>query len=309
MTRRPTVWTWLLSLLAVVALAPTPASAAPPVGERDARDLAAVRSAAAQASWSTGPVAPGVTQGWVWNNANPLNAAYQVGLSPTGAGDLTPCQFEVTRTWYSREPGGERRFHFTVANSGTLTCTATVLLSWLTPTHDWSTGTLAPGASGNYGWVEQIAPTVSYLLGVTPTGATATAACQLEITRSWYRQEPDGVRKFYFVLRNIGTITCSGQFQLAQTGPSASWRTGTLPVGASATWTWNNANPLTAVYLPGLAPTGAAAGNACQLEVTRSRYVQRANPDGSRQRQYVLTVGNVGQLPCGGTVLLGSLTP
>uniref|UniRef100_UPI003B3A7C07 hypothetical protein n=1 Tax=Micromonospora sp. TaxID=1876 RepID=UPI003B3A7C07 len=50
-------------------------------------DLAAVRSAAAQASWSTGPVAPGVTQGWVWNNANPLNAAYQVGLSPTGAGE------------------------------------------------------------------------------------------------------------------------------------------------------------------------------------------------------------------------------
>ncbi|WP_328348586.1 hypothetical protein [Micromonospora sp. NBC_00421] len=32
-------------------------------------------------------------------------------------------------------------------------------------------------------------------------------------------------------------------------------------------------------------------------------------PDGTSQRQYVLTVGNVGQLPCTGTLLLGSLTP
>lgn len=309
MTRRPTVWMWLLSLLAAVLLAPAPASAAPVGTERDARDRATTRSAAQQASWSTGPVAAGATQRWVWNNANPLHAAYQVGFSPTGANSTTPCEFEVTRSWYSRQPSGERRFHFVVRNSGTTSCGATVLLSWLTPTHDWSTGTLAPGATGNYGWVEQLAPTVSYLLGLTPTGATATAACQLEITRSWYRQEPDGVRKFYFVLRNVGTIACSGQFQLAQTGPSTSWPTGTLAVGASASWTWNNANPLSAVYLPGLSPTGAGGGTACQLEVTRSRYVQRINPDGTSQRQYLLTVGNVGQLPCAGTVLLGSLTP
>ncbi|WFF04562.1 hypothetical protein O7622_15865 [Micromonospora sp. WMMD1076] len=44
------------------------------------------------------------------------------------------------------------------------------------------------------------------------------------------------------------------------------------------------------------------------MEITRSWYVQRINPDGTAQRQLVLTVTNVGAIGCTATVFLTPLT-
>ncbi|HRC58295.1 MAG TPA: hypothetical protein PKU97_20365 [Kofleriaceae bacterium] len=35
--------------------------------------------------------------------------------------------------------------------------------------------------------------------------------------------------------------------------------------GATGSWTWNNANPLTRIYAPGVSPLGASGLTACQL--------------------------------------------
>ncbi|MFI6133666.1 hypothetical protein [Micromonospora sp. NPDC051141] len=321
----PRVRLGAMLVLLMLAGSAVPAAAVPPDGSRaggtrservvpappaavSAGTHAAANRATLAASWATGQVAPGDTQGWVWNNANPLTVAYQVGFSPTGASAALPCQFEVTRRWYSQQPGGERRFHFQIRNNGAITCAATVLLSAQPATYDWTIAPLAPGATGNYRWVEQVAPTVSYLLGLSPTGASGAAACQLEITRTWYLQEAGAVRKFAFVVRNIGAVTCGAQVRLAQLSVPTTWYVGTLAPAGSSTWTWNNANPLTAVHLIGLSPWGAQLTDPCQMEITRSWYVQRVNPDGTTQRQLALTVTNVGAISCTATVFLTPLT-
>src|SRR5262249_6027925 len=84
---------------------------------------------AAAPSRSTGTISAGATRGWTWNNANPLNAAHFVNVSPTGATGTSTCEFEVTRTWYDQQPGGERELHFYVRNVGSIACAGTVLVA------------------------------------------------------------------------------------------------------------------------------------------------------------------------------------
>ena len=259
------------------------------------------------ASWYSGSLAPGATQGWVWNNANPLNSVYKVGLSPTGATTSTPCQFAVTRSWYAQLNTGERKFYFNIQNTGAIACGATVLLSSLTASTSWSSGGINPGASQNWTWNNAKPLTASHLAGLSPSGATSTATCQFEVTRSWYSQQPGGERRFHWTIKNVGTIACTATVLLASTTTTTSWSTGTLAVGASGSWTWNNANPLNLVYLPGLSPQGASGSTACQLEVTSSSYRQVINSTGAAERKFLLTVKNVGSLACSGTVLLAGV--
>jgi hypothetical protein len=305
------------TLLTALPLTSTGASAAPPAapsadsatGALDARRAAPAKGVVpigTFASWFTGTVAAGATQGWVWNNANPLNAAHKVGLSPIGASTAAPCQFEVIRSWYVQEFSGERRFFFNIKNIGTIACGANVLLSQINAFTSWSSGGVNPGASQGWTWNNANPLNASHLVGLSPTGATSTATCQFEVTRSWYSRQPSGERRFHFTIRNVGTIACVATILLASTTTSTSWSNGSLAPGGIAGWTWNNANPLNLVYLPGLNPAIVGAG-ACQLEVVRSYYVQRINPDGSAQRQFVLNVQNVGSFTCNGTVLLASI--
>ena len=89
----------------------------------------------ANSSWSTGSMSPGASGTWVWNNANPLDRVYAPGLSPAGAVGSTPCQLEVTKSYYQQvintDGTTERKFYLTVQNTGTLTCSGTVLLNYL----------------------------------------------------------------------------------------------------------------------------------------------------------------------------------
>ena len=128
----------------------------------------------------------------------------------------------------------------------------------------------------------------------------------MEVTRNWYVQQPGGEREFYFTVKNVGAIACSANVQLASQNTATSWSTGQLAGGATYTSHWNNANPLNRVYLPGLSPLGASS-SACQLEVTRSWYQQRRDSDGETEREFYLTVKNLGSNTCSGTVLLSSM--
>ncbi|HVG58198.1 MAG TPA: hypothetical protein VNA24_06560 [Hyalangium sp.] len=258
-------------------------------------------------SWYSGSVAPGATQHWYWNNSS-LTGAYTVGLSPTGASTLSPCKFEVSRTWDVQKHGGEREFHFTIKNTGSITCGTNILLARQAASSTWETGGIEAGASRTWTWNNANPLTASHIVGVSPSGATSSNDCQLEVTRTWYAQQPSGEREFKFTVKNAGAIACQGAIQLAVvTSSTSSWSTGSMSPGTSKSWVWNNANPLDRVYAPGLSPAGATGLTACQLEVTGSHYQQKINSDGSTEREYYVTVKNAGSLTCSGTLLINYL--
>ncbi|MEU1886454.1 hypothetical protein ABZ491_13390 [Micromonospora rifamycinica] len=289
------------TVLVTTALAATAASAAPEAGGQTA-DRAA--KATLVASWYSGTLAAGATQNWQWNN-NPAGAVYQVGLSPTGASTSQPCQFQVTRSWYTQLYSGERRFNWTIRNTGAIACGTQVMLSSLNSGATWALGGIAPGGSVTSVWNNNPA-NVAYLPGIAPSGATSSTGCQLEVTSSWYSRQPNGERRFYFTVKNVGTITCAGNALLGSTSTSTTWSAGTLAPSATSGSVWNNANPTTLVYLPGLNP--AVAAGTCQFGVTSSYYQQVVNSDGTVQRQYLAYYTNVGPVTCSATFLLGSIT-
>ncbi|GIG68075.1 hypothetical protein [Phytomonospora endophytica] len=308
----PTLFALFLAIMVAMFVAPAAANADNgTAASLDARSAAGVDAKASgigvQASWYSGSVAAGGSQSWHWNNANPLTAAYKVGFAPAGASTSATCQFEVTRDWYIQQPGGEREFHFTIKNIGSISCGTQVLLSSINAFTSWSTGGVSPGVTQNWHWNNANPLTASHLVGLSPLGSTGSTACQFEVTRTWYVQQPGGEREFHFTVKNVGTITCTADIRLASQTTTTSWSTGTLSAGASGTWHWNNANPLNLVYVPGLSPLGAAGASTCQLEITREYYLQRINADGSSEREFYLTVKNVGALACSGTVLLASV--
>jgi hypothetical protein len=258
-------------------------------------------------TWFSGTVAVGATQHWTWNNAS-LTAAYKVGLSPIGASTASPCQFQVTRAWDVQQNTGEREFHFDIKNTGAIACGANILLASQTRSNTWATGGINAGASQNWTWNNANPLTSAYLVGVSPSGSTSTATCQLEVTRTWYLQQPTGEREFHFTLKNAGTIACQGDVQLAQaTAADSSWSTGSMAAGATGGWVWNNANPLDRVYNPGLSPLGASGASVCQLEIPDSTYQQEIKADGTTERRFLFSVKNSGSLACSGTVLLNHL--
>lgn len=298
----------------------TPAGTAPALAGRalDGRTAAAaeakllgtsaIHPLAAVSSWSSGSVAPGGTQHWFWNNAG-TTAAYKVGLSPVGASTTSPCTFQVTRTWDVQQNTGEREFHFMIQNTSAITCGTTVLLASQAHFNGaFSTGGLDIGTSKEFWWNNANPLTASHVVNTSPTGSTSAHTCDLEVSRTWYVQQPGGEREFHFLITNIGAIACQGDILLAlSTGTVSSWSNTTTSPGTSKGWVWNNANPLTRVFVPGLSPAGASGSTPCALELTSTSYQQFINTDLSVERKFFMTVKNIGSLSCSGTVLLNDL--
>lgn len=280
-----------IAIAAVVAtiLAPTTAAAAP----------AGIQSL--ETSYYTGTISPGATTHRWWNNANPLSVSYVVGLSPKGASTTTDCQFEVTRSYYQQNFGGEREFHYDIKNVGTISCgTDVYLYSMADITGAWNTGGVNPGQSVTKHW-NNSATLNSYVAGLSPNGATSTSPCQFEVTREWYSQMP-GEKEFYFTIKNVGSIACSTEILLATKSTTTTSSTGTMGPGTSAGSTWNN-NPLTMAYILGMAPSGATPATPCVMEVTRTWYGQTINSDGSAEKEFHHTWKNIGTITCSATKL------
>ncbi|MDI1465378.1 hypothetical protein QEZ54_30860 [Catellatospora sp. KI3] len=86
-------------------------------------------------------------------------------------------------------------------------------------------------------------------------------------------------------------------------GINSTWYTGTVAVGGSQTWTWNNA-PADVAYAVGYVPAGASTSAPCQFSTTDSRYLQVYGGE----RRFQFTLKNVGTIACGTTVLLSGVS-
>ncbi|CRK57365.1 hypothetical protein [Alloactinosynnema sp. L-07] len=281
-----------LAAMSALLVAPATATAAP------------VSTQALVTSHFSGTVAPGGTQHWGWNNA-PQGLSYVVGLSPKGASTTLPCLFEVTRTWYVQNFGGEREFHYTIKNIGSIACGTDIYLYSLPDAAGvWSTGGVNPGQTVTKHWNNANPLNAAYVVGLSPTGATSTVACQFEVTREWYQQQPGGEREFWFNVKNVGSIACTAEILLGVKTTSTIISTGTLGPAAEQSKTWNNANPLSAAYIVGFSPSGASASTPCQFELTRGYYAQVINSNGATEREFRQTVKNVGAITCSASKLL-----
>jgi hypothetical protein len=228
-------------------------------------------------------MAAGASQTWHWNNAS-ASLAYRVGLSPKGATVAATCEFEVTREWYVQLVG-ELEYWFTIKNAGTITCSADVLLSWISTTVTLSTISAQPGGGGTWYYHDPSGTVAAVVPALTLSGATASNPCEFEL-RKGQIVSYDNERRHSIPVDNIGAITCQVAVRLVPIAASNTWSTGTMAPNTSKTWRWNNANPLTAVYAVGLGPYEEDK----YLRVERTWYVQRINTGGSAEREFWLTV-------------------
>jgi hypothetical protein len=272
----------LAAAAAVLALPTGTASAAPPSGPVTTAPLA---------TWFSGVLQPGQIQtGWNWKAGE--NAVYEVAFDPVGATAAAPCQFESTRQWYAQEPGGNRYFHWTVKNVGTVACGADVILTYRLKTASFALAGITPGSTAHRTWNIDDAKPV-YQVGLWPAGATATIPCQLEVTRIWYERNFTDVLLHYDV-KNVGSITCTTTAYLTNQVTGDSLQTATVTTTYSTFW--KNTSPTKAYWM-------AVSPNIgfCSLELTRQFYQQRLDGNGLH-RDIGITVKNVGSNPCTGTV-------
>jgi hypothetical protein len=299
-------------LLSPVSAPAEPVPAAGPSGALDARAAAAgeggLTQAGAkggvgvQASWYSGTVAAGATQSWYWNNANPLQAGYEVGFSPVGATTSSSCRFETLTTTYQQWYGGERKFLFVIKNVGSLACGTTILLSSNDGGYIGSTGGLNPGQPQTWKWYIPDTAADSnpvQVLGVSPVGATSSSPCQIELVSTSYQLVGGFQWEFYFTVRNAGSIACSANLYLGAVNSQYRFEMNkNLEVGETYYATWYNANPTNAVYLAMASPAVFVYWQPCDLEVVRSYYSQVVNASGYPERRFHLEIRNNGPWRC-----------
>lgn len=301
------------TILTIASLIPASAASADQAGPMNAREYPAAAvsgdttAAAPMTSVYSGNVAAGASQDWFVRDAAD-DVAYHVGFSPTGASTSAPCAFRVDRTWQTQLTSGERRYNFRIKNVGSIACGTDILVASLASSASPWSGALEPGATTNRIWNNANPIESTYLVNVSPSGATSSNPCQFEVTRLWYLQQPDGERELRYSVKNTGSIACTAKVVLARaTASDSTWSTGTIAAGATKGWHWNNANPLTRIYALGLSPLGASGSDTCRLELVDSWYQQNINSDGSSEREYHLSVKNIGGVSCSGKVLLNYL--
>lgn len=289
----------LLRLLAVTLLA-VPVSAIV---------MSAPAHAATETNFFSGTISAGASKGWVWNNANPHSAVYKVGLSPVGASTSDACAFEVTNEWYERLNTGERKFHFTIKNVGSIACGTNVILSSINGSTIASTGGMEPSEIKVFSTqLTQFGQTSEMgLIGLLPIGATSSNTCRFKVLRTWYQRVAQGdvAQPLYLraEVQNTGDIACSADVLKGVTPTESRLSLRTLGAGSSAGTTWNNANPTTATHVINAEPVELG----CTMQITRHYYRQVINSDGSAERELIMTLKNIGSAQCSARPLLSRI--
>ncbi|MDG4791659.1 hypothetical protein O7626_38190 [Micromonospora sp. WMMD1102] len=289
----------LLRLLAVTVLA-VPASAIV---------MSTPAQAATETNFFSGTISAGASASWVWNNANPHSAVYKVGLSPVGASTSAVCAFEVTNEWYERLNTGERKFHFTIKNVGSIACGTNVILSSLGGSTIGSTGGMDPSEIMTFSTqLTQVGQVFDMgLIGLLPSGATSSNNCRFKVLRTWYQRVAQGdvAQPVYLraEVQNIGNIACSADVLKGVTPTESRLTQRTLNAGSSITTTWNNANPTTATHVINVEPVELG----CTMQITRHYYRQVINSNGSAERELILTLKNIGSAQCSARPLLSRI--
>lgn len=271
--------------VAVIGMLATPVAAAP--GRADARVAAGIGGGAQTSTMLfSGTIAPGVTGYYHWNNL-PAGRVYQVGLSPQGASTTKPCQLEVTRQWYVQRTNGSRTVYWTVKNVGNLACGANMLLTWNNSVTSFNQSALNPGQSWNTLW--NISNSGVWSVGLSPTGATSTKECSMELTRTWQEMDYNQL-KLRMTIKNTGTVACSTTVLITNTPLDFSDSTDVISPGQTHDFQLNNVSP-TVAYWTMLNPR---VFTNCSLEITRDYWVQRVKSDGTTWREFHYSVKNVG---------------
>lgn len=179
-----------------------------------------VASAATFSSFSAGVFAPLQVKHYWWNNAN--SDAYAPGLEGvTEADPNVSCTGTVNRTWYVRQPSGEREFHLEIEGDPVARCRLTVWLARLSMFRESSTGTLNPGQSRAWLWNNARSAQNIYLVGVYPA-QVEDGACAIEVSTQ-YRTQPNGENEFIYRAKNVGDVACSADLRHVKLGVDDSY--------------------------------------------------------------------------------------
>src|SRR4051794_10492110 len=215
-----------------------------------------VASAAGLVSFNAGVFEPGQVKHMWWNNANA--DAWAPGLEVTGADDPAAlCVVGVRRTWYQRNPSGEREFHLELEGDNNERCQVKVWLASLTMYRQSTTGTLNPGRSWSSHWNNAHTDQNVYIVGVLPE-QVASGACAIEVTTG-FRTQPDGENEFSYRATNVGDVACSAQLLHVKLPVNDRWSLN--PLNPRSGWGLSTAAPVgTKVQVAGAAPDKVATG-------------------------------------------------
>lgn len=187
-----------------------------------------VAAAAGPYSFSMGVFEPRQLKTTHWNNAN--SDAYAPTLEAVVVDDPDAhCWVTLLRTWYVRQPSGEKEFYLTVQGDTQDRCQVRVYLAGFTKYRESSIGVLAPGQSWRSHWNNAHTDQVIYLVGVLGE-QTAAGACAVEVTTR-YRTNPDGENEFDYEAVNVGSVACSAKLLHVSVPVTESHYVGGAPPG------------------------------------------------------------------------------
>lgn len=247
-----------------------------------------VASAASLASFSLGAFEPGQVKHTWWNNAN--WDAYAPGLEATGIDDPDAiCVVGVKRTWYQRNPSGEREFHLEIQGDNSDRCQVTVWLARLTKYRESTTSTLSPGGSWSSHWNNAHTDQNVYVVGVLPA-QMAAGTCAIEVTTA-FRTQPSGENEFSYRATNVGDVACSAQLLHVKLAVSESWSLNPLNPGNG--WGLRTAAPPAGVkvQVAGAAPDKVATA---PCDITPDQEVRYSGPT-----NFWVDFTNTGAVKCG----------
>ena len=247
-----------------------------------------VASAAGLYSFSAGVFEPGQVKHRWWNNAN--GDAWAPGLEVTGADDPDAfCLVTVRRTWYQRNPSGEREFHLEIEGDRTERCQVTVWLARLTKYRESTTGTINPGQSWSSHWNNAHTDQNVYVVGVLPA-VVASGSCAIEVTTA-FRTQPDGENEFSYRATNVGAVACSAQLLHVKLPVNDTWTLN--PLNPRSGWSLTTASPSDGikVQVAGAAPDRVATG---PCDITPDQEVKY-----SEQGGFWVDFTNTGAVNCG----------
>ncbi|HEU5107239.1 MAG TPA: hypothetical protein VFT95_01550 [Micromonosporaceae bacterium] len=178
-------------------------------------------SVASFRTWSTNGLNPGGSRSWTWNNANPIEWVYTVGLSPTGSTNTDECQLSVTRTWYARQPSGEREFKVTVRNVGDIACQGDVLLARVENVNGRSRHRAVDPGRETVGTALGESSVLVYKYALLPDVPPSGHTCQFQIIGERFLElisNDTGQRSHVhrFDVRNVGNVNCATESRWAR---------------------------------------------------------------------------------------------
>jgi hypothetical protein len=167
-------------------------------------------------------------------------------------------------------------------------------------------GTLAPGATLTKGW-NNLTSNAVYQVGLSPVGASTSAACEFEVTNQYYERKSTGQRTLWWTVKNIGSIACGTNMIVSRLAGSTIASTGGVEPSEIKTFSvmLNQIGQLGEVPLVGVTPSGATSSNTCKFKVRRAWFYRTRSGDVAQPLYLNYEVQNVGNIACSADAQVG----